>query len=154
MSNNASTLRPVEDGQEGASPSRQSNAAVLAIDDDPAFLETLHPLLREEGFNVLTCTSGAKALTMLQCVEHEIRVVLLDYSMPHLDGAETLQYLRQLYPQVKVVAVTGVDIRQLPEGFREGVDHLLQKPFRREDLVAAINSLLAPEAAAAMPDLS
>ena len=154
MFNGSSLFPPEEQNQDSASLPEQSNCTVLAIDDDPTYLETLRPLLREEGFNVLTCTSGAKALNMLQYRGEEIKVVLLDYNMPQLDGAETLNYLRQLNPQIKVVALTGVDIHLLPDSFHKGVDNFLQKPFRTKELVAAIRSLLGTEATAAEPSLS
>lgn len=115
---------------------------VLAIDDDPIILKTLGPALREQGFNVLTSTSGPKGLDMLRYAGYDIRIVLLDYNMPQLNGAETLQHVRRLNPDAKVIAVTGVNINLLPENFREGVDKLLQKPFRTADLIASIRELL------------
>ena len=115
---------------------------MLAIDDDPTILQILRSLLRDEGFNVLTCTSGPKGLDMMRYAGRDIRVVLLDYNMPQLNGAETLHHLRRLSPEAKIIAVTGVNINLLPENFREGVDKFLQKPFRSADLMAAIRDVL------------
>jgi CheY-like chemotaxis protein len=150
--NSTSVLAPSRNGNNHEALSERPKCTVLVIDDDSTWLDTLRPLLQEQGFDVLTCTSGAKALNMLRYGGSDIRVVLLDYNMPQLDGAETLQYMRQLNPQVKVVALTGVDIHLLPEGFHKGVDNLIMKPCRSTELVASINSLLG--VAAAAPGLS
>ncbi len=74
--------------------------------------------------------------------ERDLSVVLLDYNMPQLNGAETLQYVRQLNANVKVMALTGVDLNLLPANFHEGVDKFIRKPFRAQDLIDAINSLI------------
>src|SRR2546428_8324370 len=68
----------------------QVRGTVLAIDDDPSMLEVLRPLLSAEGFNVLTAKSGAKGLDMLRYCQRDVRLVVLDYHMPHFDGAATL----------------------------------------------------------------
>ena len=125
-----------------AEASERAGCTVLAIDDDPAIRQILRPLLREEGFNVLTSSSGPKGLDMTRYAGRDIRIVLLDYNMPQLNGAETLAYLRRLSPDTKIIALTGVDINLLPESFREGVDKFLQKPFRTTDLIVAMRELL------------
>lgn len=135
--------------QEDLRPVRTHKSTVLAIDDDLTFLHVLRPVLRGGGFNVLTSTSGAKGLDMLRYAARDIGVVLLDYNMPQLNGVETLQHIRRLTPEVKVLALTGVDAKLLPANFCEGVDKLLQKPFRNEDLIGSIDSLLRDEASTA-----
>jgi CheY-like chemotaxis protein len=120
----------------------QSKCTILAIDDDPAVLQVFRELLLGQGFNVLTATSSAKGLDMVRYAQRDIRVVVLDFNMPQLDGSETLLYLRKLSPHVKVLGVTGVDVRLLSPSFRDGVDKFIHKPFRNEELVAALHSLL------------
>ncbi len=72
----------------------------------------------------------------------DIRLVLLDYTMPQLNGDETLQYLRKLNPSIKVVAVTSSDSNQVSARFRDGVDKFLQKPLDAKELIATIDSLV------------
>lgn len=115
---------------------------ILAIDDDATMLDLLRPLLKAEGFNVLTAQSGAKGLDMLRYAQKDVRVVLLDYNMPRLSGSDTLTYLRKIAPQVKVVALTGVEEALLPESYRTQVDRFMPKPFRAADLVNCIRELL------------
>ncbi len=126
----------------GSEPHERDRGTVLVIDDDPDMLTVLRPLLRAEGFNVLTAVSGAKGLDMLRYCQRDVRVVVLDYNMPRLNGAETLMYLRKLNPHVKVLALTGVETNLLPESFRTGVDRVLAKPYTNSQLINTLNGLL------------
>jgi CheY-like chemotaxis protein len=134
-------------GNEEPVPEERYKCTVLAIDDDPTAIDIIRPLLKAEGFKVLTSPSGAKGLDLLRYAR-EVQVVLLDYNMPQLNGAETLAHIRKLNPRVKVIAVTGVDSKLLPSTFRQGVEKLVQKPFRSQELVQALNDLLRLDAVA------
>jgi len=134
-----------------AEPVAESTCTVLAIDDDPAFLLTVTTVLRKHGFNVLTSTTGTKALTMLRYGSQDISVVLLDYNMPQLNGAETLAYVRKLCPKVKVLALTATDLNKLPQSFQDGVDKFIQKPFDARKVIDAIHSLVGTQAQPATP---
>lgn len=123
---------------------------ILVIDDEPDFLASVATWLRMEGFDVLAASSGCKGVNMLQYAVHDIHVVLLDYRMPDLDGAETLRYLRRLNPHVKVIAVTGVEPESIPESFRSGTDCFVRKPFRQQDLLTAIRSVTPSPTVAAV----
>ena len=79
---------------------------------------------------------------MMRYCERDIRVVVLDYNMPRLNGAETLTFLRKLNPRVKVLALTGIDANLLPESFRTGVDKILTKPYSNSQLIDTVNELL------------
>jgi CheY-like chemotaxis protein len=128
---------------EAESASEGPKGTVLAIDDDPSFLEAVQGLLSAEGFNVLTSSSGPKGLDTLRYASRDIRAVLLDYNMPGFDGAATLEFVRKLNPNVKVFAVTGVAKDLLPTTYREGVDRVLTKPFRNGELLEALNTGMA-----------
>ena len=134
-----------DDNVEGA-PGR-GRFTVLAIDDDPSFLTTLRAVLSSAGYNVLTSTSGPKGLDMLRYAPSEVRVILLDYNMPNFDGSQTLEYLRRLAPNAKVIALTGADANLIPYKFTKEVDHFVQKPFRNDDLLGSIEHLGATAAA-------
>jgi len=131
------------EGQVDQQPAEEhARGTVLAIDDEQAILETMRPLLRAEGFNVLTAGSGAKGLDMLRYCQRDVRLVVLDFNMPRLNGMDTLSFLRKLNPHVKVIAVTGLDLNFLPEEFRRGVDRILTKPYTTTQLISNVNELL------------
>jgi CheY-like chemotaxis protein len=124
---------------------------VLIIDDDPSYLDTMREVLRGEGYNVLTSSTGPKGLDMMRYAPRDIGAVLLDFNMPRFNGAETLQFLRKLCPEVKVLAVSGVNLNQLPPDFRAGVDRFIPKPFSNEDLLKTIEEVIENEPAAGTP---
>jgi two-component system, cell cycle sensor histidine kinase and response regulator CckA len=128
-----------------------AKSTVLIIDDDPSYLDTMRALLRGEGYNVLTSSTGPKGLDMVRYAPRDIGAVLLDFNMPRFNGAETLQFLRKLCPDVKVLAVSGVNLNQLPPDFRAGVDRFIPKPFSNEDLLKTIEEVIQDESATDTP---
>lgn len=115
---------------------------ILAIDDDPVVLETIKSLLGKRGFNVLTSSSAPKGLDMLRYAGVDIRIVVLDYSMPRLNGNETLSFVRQLSPNAKVIGLTAMSLDSVPKEYLDGVDKLLMKPINAPVLIGSINELL------------
>ena len=121
----------------------KSKSTVLVIDDDPAVLLTVKSLLGKRGFNVLTSSSAPKGLDLLRYAARDIRIVVLDYSMPKLNGDETLNFIRQLSPDVRVIGITAMKLDSLPKEYLEGVDKLLTKPLIATQLIGAVDELLA-----------
>jgi len=115
---------------------------VLVVDDDGVFQHFVSSMLRKNGFVVLTASSGDEALDVLSRNPTNVRVVLLDYTMPGLSGAETLPRLRTLNPAIKIVALTSSIPQFVTPSFREGVDGYLEKPIHSQELIATIDSLL------------
>lgn len=123
----------------------KTSPLVLIIDDEPEFLRSVSSVLTTEGFKVMTAGGGVKGLTMLRYTSRDIKVVVVDYSMPQLNGAETLTHLRKMNPDVKVIAISGLALDQIPEAFIVGPDRFLQKPFPSAALVTAIREILLPK---------
>lgn len=121
-----------------------SRHTILVIDDDRDLLESCSEMLRNAGYNVLKSTNGVKGLNMLRYAPRDISAVLLDYDMPGLNGVDTLKFIQQIAPQVKVAALSGVDDMLLPAAFREKVDGFLAKPFEGGDLVQFVQQLICP----------
>lgn len=84
---------------------------ILLVDDDADFIAGLSDRLIAEGFSVMTAYSGLEALSCLQMSRPA--VVLLDFHMPGMDGAETLQAIHKVNPKIPVVLVTGTDHQEL-----------------------------------------
>jgi CheY-like chemotaxis protein len=120
----------------------ETKCTILAIDDDSMVLQTIKSLLGKHGFNVLTSTSATKGLDMLRYVSGDVHLVLLDYSMPKLNGDKTLSFLKQLSPNVKIIGLTAMNPNSLPKEYRDGVDKLLTKPVISSELIAAVNEVL------------
>jgi DNA-binding response OmpR family regulator len=119
---------------------------VLVVDDDDDIRLLLEQLLSAAGYQVQTAQDGRAALRAFHA--SPIDVVVLDLSMPELDGFETLDRLRDLsdVPVILLTARSG-EIEKV-RGFRAGADDYVVKPFGRQELLARIEALLrrAPEA--------
>ncbi len=121
----------------------EKKSTILIIDDDPAVLLTVRTLLGKRGFNVLSSSSAPKGLDLLRYAARDIRIVVLDYSMPKLNGDETLNFIRQLSPDVRVIGITAMKLDSLPKEYLEGCDKLLTKPVIATQLIGAVDELLA-----------
>jgi DNA-binding response OmpR family regulator len=118
---------------------------VLVVDDDDDIRLLLEELLRSAGYDVAPAKNGRAALRLFY--ESPTDLVVLDLSMPELDGFETLDRLRDLsdVPVILLTARAG-EIDKV-RGFRAGADDYVVKPFGRQELLARIEALLrrAPE---------
>jgi CheY-like chemotaxis protein len=123
------------------------HGTVLLIDDDPGLLEALKPAFTDAGYQVLATTSPTKGLDLARYAAKNIRLVLLDFNMPRLDGAVTLAHLRHLLPQAQVVGLTGMSLESIPAEFRDGVNLFLTKPFRTVELIHTVSQLTGPPGA-------
>ena len=122
---------------------------VLVVDDDTVLLELMQAVLISAGFNTLTANRGTKGLELLHQTAAKVKVLILDYQMPIINGAQMLPCVRRLAPATKVLGVSGTDPYDLPPGFRAGVDQLLRKPFTRNDLIGSVSALLRADRPAA-----
>ena len=113
---------------------------VLVVDDDDDIRLLLQELLRGAGYAVETARNGRDALRAFEASPAEL--IILDLSMPELDGFETLERLRDLsdVPVILLTARSG-EIDKV-RGFRAGADDYVVKPFGRQELLARIEALL------------
>jgi DNA-binding NtrC family response regulator len=115
---------------------------ILVVDDEPSMLRYLQTLLEVESFRVTTATNGQEALVRLQQPPLP-DVVLLDVLMPGMDGLETLEKIRDLYPSLKVVMLSCLtDTRKVVHAIRLGAQDYLTKPFQKAELEAVIEQCL------------
>jgi CheY-like chemotaxis protein len=114
---------------------------ILVLDDDKEILDFVGKLLRDEGHEV-TASARARA-GLLQIDAKRIDVLLTDMLMPEMDGIEVIKALRKNHPDLLIVAMSGGGSRlsadttlNMSQAF--GADRVLYKPFRRNELLAAI----------------
>jgi signal transduction histidine kinase len=116
---------------------------VLIVDDFPDTLALYDAVLSEDGHRVRTATSGDQALRMVD--EHEPEVVLLDVSMPGLDGVEVLRRLRARRgggPSVLMLTAARREPHAIEAGLKEGADAYLTKPIDSRELLARVHAAL------------
>jgi CheY-like chemotaxis protein len=106
-------------------------------------LKAVSQLVEALGYPVLTATCGQEALRVFGERHSDIGCVLLDLTMPEMDGLETMQGLRSVDPKVRIVLSSGYSeqsVRRRVTG--KGPTRFLQKPFVEDDLKAAIESVM------------
>lgn len=135
-------------GQEQSQVLPRDAYYVLVVDDDSVFREFVRGVLRRHGFNVLTTSSGAMGLEILDSVRGDIRVVLLDYTMPGFAGAETLQYVRETTPAVKVVPLAPFIPQRITSSAGNGTDGDTENSVYTKELIETIDLLAAAATAA------
>ena len=116
---------------------------VLAIDDKEDFLVTVKEMLEPLGFEVHTAANPVKALEVFSRNKDRYQLVLLDYYLPQLDGVKTLEWLRKLNPDIKVIIVSGAEelrLRQIKA--QHPIDGYLHKPFRAKEALDMIQNVM------------
>lgn len=123
---------------------------ILLIDDDAQARDMLRQMLERAGYDVVEATNGREGLQHYQA--SAIDLIITDILMPEQDGLETIQELRRLAPEAKIIAISGggqtglLDL--LPIAEKLGAQCTLRKPLRRQEFLAAVQQLLQrPEAA-------
>ena len=119
---------------------------LLVVEDDPAIFRPLVRALEREGFTVDHFDRGEPAL--LRATADDVDLVLLDLTLPDVDGLDVCRRLRETRPRLPVVMLTarGEEV-DLIVGFDAGADDYVTKPFRVAELVARLRARLrtAPE---------
>ena len=119
---------------------------LLLVDDEERFLSTTKSLLEKRGITTFTAANGLDAMKIMD--EHRIDVVILDVKMPGLDGVEVLRKIKQRYPLVEVIMLTGhASVESAVEGLKLGAFDYLMKPCNVLDLLTKANDAHAKKQA-------
>ncbi len=118
---------------------------VLVVDDEEIVRDLAGMALEALGLEVLLARDGLEAVASVELHGHRLDLVLMDLTMPRMDGAEAFRIIRALHPRLPVILTSGYteaeSLRSLdglqPESF-------LQKPFRVPDLQTLVSAMLSP----------
>ena len=111
---------------------------VLIVDDEKEFVQVLSKRLLIRDYDVTASLSGEDAIEKVKAYNFD--VVILDVSMPGMDGIETLHEIKGIKPLTEVIMLTGhASVETAIEGMKLGALDYLKKPCENEDLVAKIN---------------
>ncbi len=116
--------------------------SVLIVDDEPAVRRFVSAALTRAGYAVQTANDGAEALARFTAQPDEYGVVILDLTMPVMDGEQAFRELRRLRPGVRVLLSSGYSEQEATGRFAgRGLAGFLQKPYRVGELVAKVQEL-------------
>lgn len=117
-------------------------ARVLIVDDEPTDLLLLRSVVEASGHEVYVALDGEQAFKSY--LKESIELVITDLEMPGVDGLEFIEALRALYPEARIIAVSGKSQTVLDEAKRMGAFMVLGKPIDPHELVEALATTMGP----------
>ncbi len=111
---------------------------VLIVDDEAEVIQGCELILRTHGIsNIVTCQDSRKVMPLL--AEQEVQAILLDLVMPYLSGEELLHDIKQLYPHIPIIVITGIDkVDTAINCMKAGAFDYMVKPVEELRLISSI----------------
>jgi two-component system, cell cycle sensor histidine kinase and response regulator CckA len=132
-------------GHVGVEREVQGVGTILVADDEEGIRSLAANVLEDAGYTVELAKDGSEAVERLRKLGGNVRLVLLDLTMPIIGGAEAATELRRLLPEIPIIAMSGYGDIEVMQRFSEsGVDDFLPKPFTPDQLTAKVRDVLAP----------
>ncbi len=146
LPNEPSERQPAQPRSTPPAPQLDRRALVLVIDDERAVRQVTAVSLESAGLSVLVAASGREGVEIFEAKHRDIDLVLLDLTMPDMNGEQTLRALQAIQAKVQVLVMTGYAEDDVHERF--GPNELagfLAKPFARDELLGTVDSALRRE---------
>ena len=119
-----------------------SDKRILVVDDDEQILEMMQEILEEEELESDRCLSALEAISKLS--ESKFDLVVSDVRMPEMDGFELLGFIKDRYPDTRVILMTGyTDDYDISDALIQGADDYITKPFDIDKVVYSIKNSLS-----------
>jgi PAS domain S-box-containing protein len=119
---------------------------ILVVDDETAILEVTQATLETYNYRVLTASNGIEAIATYAQNQGEISLAIVDIMMPTMDGKKAIRVLKQLNPELKIIAVSGlIDRQEIIAELDGNVTAFINKPYGNDDLLRTISEILSSE---------
>jgi CheY-like chemotaxis protein len=119
----------------------KGEGTVLLVDDEETVRGIGTEMLKELGFSVITANDGREGVEQFK-QNPDISFVILDLTMPHMDGEQCFRELRQIKPDVKVIMSSGYNEQEVTQKFvGKGLAGFIQKPYKLSALREAIQKI-------------
>jgi PAS domain S-box-containing protein len=121
----------------------RGEGTILVVDDEEIVRSAAGAILKEAGLDVLTASDGVQGLEIFRRNSDRVSAVLLDMTMPRMDGATTLARLRALRPAVPIILMSGYSEQDATSSLDgDELAGFIQKPYRPDDLIHAVRTAL------------
>jgi PAS domain S-box-containing protein len=118
--------------------------AVLVVEDEVTILELLQTMLDQLGYAVMTASSPQAALDLAKACDGRIHLLITDVIMPEMNGRELAGRIRELYPEVRLLFMSGYPADVIAEqGVLDRGVQFIQKPFSMQDIAAKVREALS-----------
>lgn len=108
----------------------QSSGLVLVVDDDETVRTVTTSAVQRMGFTVITAENGLEGVEVFRQHRDDIKLVIMDLTMPHLSGEEAFREIRTIKPDAAVIIMSGYNELETSQRFAgKGVAAFVQKPF-------------------------
>jgi CheY-like chemotaxis protein len=125
-------------------PSGPNKRSIMLVDDEEMALTLVKRVLENAGFAVATASSGFQCLEFFRKQPLAYEMILLDLTMPFMDGEETFKRLREIRADIPVVLCTGfIQQERLGRLMSSGLTGFLRKPIAADEIVSFVRSTLA-----------
>ncbi|MEO7362778.1 MAG: response regulator [Gemmatimonadaceae bacterium] len=132
-------------GNAAGTATARTRVRVLVVDDDAHVRALAHRVLDRLNYEATEVVDGAEALEFLRADPTQVDAVLLDMTMPRLNGEDTLRGIRALAPWMPVILMSGHDEREVtPRLLEHGLGGYLQKPFTVDALASMFARVVGP----------
>lgn len=116
---------------------------VLIVDDEDYVSLLAQRVLTDEGYKVVTARDGFQAIKIYAQLQHRIDLIILDFTMPIMDGAEVFDELRAINPRVPVVLSSGfAEQEKVKAMLAKGLRGFMPKPYTQQKLLSQVRSTL------------
>ncbi len=123
----------------GSAPTNRSLGNILVVDDDANIRELICSVLEDDGYTVVAAANGRDAEELFDRDPAGFRLAIVDLVMPGIDGHELIRRIRLKVNALPALVVSGYAEREMPKELMDsGPTHVLPKPFRLEQLTAAV----------------
>jgi len=121
----------------------KASGVALVVDDESLVRDIASRVLQRQGFEALMAESGEEALELFGARHREIRLILLDLTMPGMDGEEVARAILAIDPAACILLMSGYSEQSAMQGLAGGgVRGFLHKPFRPNELIRKVRSLI------------
>ncbi|MDJ0762905.1 MAG: PAS domain S-box protein [Myxococcota bacterium] len=135
---------PAKELRRASPPAFGAGKTILLIDDEEVVQTTVSLILKEAGFDVLTAGDGMSGIELLHAHQDDIACVLLDLTMPRMDGKKTYREIRKINETIPVLLTSGYNEHEIAPTFDgQGLAGFIQKPYQIERLYEKLQQILS-----------
>ena len=116
---------------------------IVIVDDEKIFADILAWILRKAGHEVFTATTPMEGIE--QGILHQPDIIIADWILKnHIHGGEVARHIHAAWPHARTIIITGhIEMVSQARSWCDCIDEVIEKPFHRERILAAVNQLLS-----------
>ncbi len=116
------------------------SSSILVVDDNKDFADVFCDILKSNKYNAESCYGGEQALKKIK--EAPVDIMFIDIRMPGMDGIETLKRIKKIFPETRVIMMTGYSVDEMVhKALEEDASDIIYKPFEIDKVLSLISQI-------------